>query len=99
MVVEGRYEVIPLQAGVSLGRCHLGVTPGEVEHKSVPPASIGGAPVEVGQEGTVRDHLPFHLQPVAAVQPPAHRGSEVGGEREKQGALECRPAGTGRHRM
>ena len=43
VVVEGRYEVIPLRAGVSLGCCHIGVRSGELEHKSVPPASICGA--------------------------------------------------------
>ena len=50
VVVEGRYEVIPGLAGVSLGGCHIGVTPGEWGHKSVPPAPVCGAPVEEGPE-------------------------------------------------
>ena len=97
VVVEGRYEVIPHRAGVSLGGCHIGVMIGEVGHKSVPPAPVCGALVQEGQHGAVRDRLPPKPQPDAAVQLLAQCGGEVGGEHEEQGTLECRPAGTGRH--
>ena len=49
VVGEGRYAVIPLRAGVSLGGPYKGVTPGELGHKSVQQGSICGAPVEEGQ--------------------------------------------------
>ena len=49
VIVEGRYEVNPLRPEVSLGGRHIGVTSGGVGHKSVPPASICGSPVEEGQ--------------------------------------------------
>ena len=61
MVVEGRCEVIPLRAVVSLGGRHTGVTPGEVAHKSLPPASICSTPGEEGKGGAVRDRLPTHF--------------------------------------
>ena len=40
VVAEGRYEVTPLRAGLSLAGYHIGVTSGEFGHKSVHPASI-----------------------------------------------------------
>ena len=48
VVVQGPYEVIPLQAGMFLGGRHIGVTPGELGHKGVPQASICSAPSEEG---------------------------------------------------
>ena len=36
VLVQGRYKVIPRRAGVPLGGRHIGVTPAEVGHKSVP---------------------------------------------------------------
>ena len=69
VVVESRYEVIPRQAGVPLGG-GLSYTCGARwgGHKSVPQAPVRGALVGEGQQGAVRDLLPPHLQPVAAVQ-------------------------------
>ena len=81
--VDGRYEVIPLLAGVSPGGRHIAVTSGGVGHNSVPSASIRGALVEEGQLGAVGNHLPSHRQPVVAVQLPAQHGGEVGGEHEE----------------
>ena len=71
VVVKGRYEVIPHRGGVPFGGRHIGVTPGEVGHKSVPPALVCRVPVEEGQQGAVCDRLPSYSQPVAAVQLPA----------------------------
>ena len=85
VVVEGPYEVIPGRAGVPLGGCHIGVTSGEVTHKSVSSAPVLGAPVEEGQQGAVRDRLPAEPAPPAAVQLPAQRGGEVSGEHDEQG--------------
>ena len=84
VVGKGRYEVIPRQAGMLLEGRHIGVTPGEVGHKSVSPAPVCGALVEEGQQGAVGDRLPAHSQPAAALQLPAQRGGEVGGEHEEQ---------------
>ena len=86
MVKEGRYGVIPLRAGVSLGGRHIGVTSGAVGHKSVRPASICGAPEEEDQQGVVCNRLPSHLEPVVAVQLPAQRGGKVPEEHEEQGS-------------
>ena len=101
VVMQGRYEVNPLRAGVSLGGRHIGVTSDEVGHKSVPSASLCDAPVGEGQQGVVCNHLPSHLHPVVAVQLSAQRGGGVGGEHEEQrscnvtqqgqGVIVCRP--------
>ena len=64
-------------------------------HKSVPTASICGAPVEESQQSAVRDRLRSHLQPMATVQLVAQRGGEVGGEREKQGPWNVAQPGQG----
>ena len=70
VVVEGRYEVISRRAGVPLGDRHIGVTPGEVGHKSVPPAPVRGAQVGEVQLGAICGHLPALPQATAAVQLP-----------------------------
>ena len=95
MVVEGRYEVTPRRAGVPLGGRHIGVTPGEVGHKSVPPALVCGALVGEGQQGAVRDRLPPNPQPAAAVQLRAQHSGEVGGEHEEQGSWNVAQPGQG----
>ena len=48
VVVEGRYDVFPVPAGLSLVGRHIIVTSGEVGHKSVPSETIRGTPVEEG---------------------------------------------------
>ena len=85
-VVEGRNQVIAHRAGVPLWGRHIGVTPAEPGHKSVPQASFNGAPSGEVQQGVVRNHLRPHLQLVAAVQLPAQRGGKFGGEHEEQGS-------------
>ena len=95
MVVEGRYEVIRRRAGLPRGGPHIGPTPGEVGHKSIPPAPVCGTPVNEGQQGAVCDHLPPHPQPVAAVQLRTQRGGEAGGEHEEQGSWNVAQPGQG----
>ena len=60
-VVEGRFKVIPVRVGLSLRGRHIGVASGEVAHKSVPSASIRGAPVEEGRQDAVGNHLSSHV--------------------------------------
>ena len=95
VVVEGRYEVSPRRAGVPLGGRAIGVMPGEVGHKSVPPAPVCGVLVEVGQQGAVRDRLQAHPQPAAAVQLPAQRGGKVCWEHQEQGSWNVAEPGQG----
>ena len=51
--------------------------------------------MEEGQYGAVRDCLPPHSQPFAAVQLLAQRGCKVGGEHEEQGPLGVAQPGQG----
>ena len=68
VVVEGGDEVVLRRAGVPLGgACHVYVAPGEVERQRVPLAPVRGVPEGEGQQGAVRDCLPPHSQPFAAV--------------------------------
>ena len=68
VVVEGGDEVVPRRAGVPLGGArHVHVAPGEVGRQRLPSAPVRGVPVEEGQRGAVRDCLPLHSQPFAAV--------------------------------
>ena len=62
MVAEGRYEVIPLRAGVHLRGHRIGVPPGEVGYKSVPSVAICG-PLE---EGSSRAPLVTASRPSSA---------------------------------
>ena len=67
---------------------HIRVAPGQVGPRSVPTAplpSLRGVPVGEGQREAIPDRRSPYPQPVAAVQLPAQRGSEVGGEHEHQG--------------
>ena len=96
VVVEGGDEVVPRRAGVPLGGgCHVHVVPGEVGRQRIPLAPVGGAWVEEGQQGAVRDCLPSHSQSFAAVQLLAQRGCNVGGEHEEQGPLGVAQPGQG----
>ena len=61
------------------------MAPGEVQHKSVPAASVRDVRVEEGQQGAVRDRLPPYPQPIPPVQVPVQRGCKVSGEHEEQG--------------
>ena len=68
VVVEGDDEVVLRRAGVPLGgACHVHVAPGEVGRHRIPSALARGVSVEEGQQGAVRDCLPSHSQPLAAV--------------------------------
>ena len=68
VVVEGGDEVVPRRAGVPLGGArHVHVAPGEVGRQRIPLAPVRGVSVEEGQQGVVRDCLPPHSQPFAAV--------------------------------
>ena len=68
VVVEGCDEVVPRRAGVPLGGArHVHVAPGEVGRQRIPLAPVRGVSVEEGQQGAVRDCLPPHSQPFAAV--------------------------------
>ena len=68
VVVEGGDEVVSRRAGVPLGGArHVHVAPGEVGHQRIPLAPVRGVSVEEGQQGAVRDCLPPHAQPFAAV--------------------------------
>ena len=84
VVVEGGDEVVPRRAGVPRGGArHVHVAPGEVGRQRVPLAPVRGVSVEEGQQGAVRDCLPPHSQPFAAVQLLAQRGCDTGGEHEE----------------
>ena len=68
VVVEGGDEVVPRRAGVPLGgACHVHVAPGEVGRQRIPLAPVRGVSVEEGQQDAVRECLPSHSQPFAAV--------------------------------
>ena len=68
VVVEEGDEVVSRQAGVPLGgACHVHVAPGEVGRQRIPPAPVRGVSLEEGQQGAVRDCLPSHSQPLAAI--------------------------------
>ena len=96
VVVEGGDEVVSRRAGVPLGGgCHVHVAPGEVGRRRIPSAPVRGVSVEEGQQGAVRDCLPSHSQPFAAVQLLAQRGCNVGGEHEEQGPLGVAQPGQG----
>ena len=96
VVVEGGDEVVPRRAGVPLGGgCHVQVAPGEVGRQRIPSAPVRGVLVEEGQQGAVRDCLPFNSQPFAAVQLLAQRSCNVGGEHEEQGPLGVAQPGQG----
>ena len=96
VVLEGGDKVVPRRAGVpSGGDCHIHVAPAEVGRQRIPLVPVCGVPVEEGQEGAVRDCLPPHSQPVAAVQLLAQRGCKVGGEHEEQGPLGVAQPGQG----
>ena len=77
------------------GGRHIRVAPGEVGHQSVPLAHVRDVSVKQGQGGAVRERLPPYHQPVAAVQLPAQRGSEVGGEHEEQRPWNVAQSGQG----
>ena len=95
VVVEGRYEISPLRAGLPLDGRHIGVTLSEFGHKNLPSAIICGAPVKVGQQGALCNRLLSRLQPVVAVQLPAQRSGEVSGEHEEQGSRNVTQPGQG----
>ena len=66
--MEGGDEVVPRRAGVPPG----GGSPStrgarEVGRQRIPLAPVRGVSVEEGQQGAVRDCLPPHSQPFAAI--------------------------------
>ena len=77
------------------GGRHVQVAPGEVGHQRIPSAPVLGVSVEEGQQGAVRDCLPPHSQPLAAVQLLVQRGCNVGGEHQEQGPLGVAQPGHG----
>ena len=77
------------------GGCHVHVALGEVGRQRIPSAPVRGVSGEEGQQGAIRDCLPTHPQPFAAVQLLAQRGCNVGGEHEEQGPLGVAQPGQG----
>ena len=60
MVLEGRNEVVPPQAGVLLGGWQIVEVFAEVGHEGVPLVPTGTFPVEESQQETVSNCLPAH---------------------------------------